>query len=109
MREILPAVITSIHEKKDENNFPESFKLYQNYPNPFNPTTTIQYAIPESENVNISIFNSLGEKVKTLVNTFKESGSYKINFDAKEFSSGIYYYRLAAGNYSQTRKMILLK
>jgi hypothetical protein len=109
MREILPAVITLIHEKKDENNFPESFKLYQNYPNPFNPTTTIQYTIPESENVNISIFNSLGEKVKTLVNTFKEAGSYKINFAAKEFSSGIYYYRLNTGNYSQTRKMMLLK
>jgi hypothetical protein len=88
---------------------PIQFILGQNYPNPFNPSTTIQYSIPESENVMLIVYNSLGEVVETLVNGFKVAGTYKVNFEATKSSSGIYYYRLSSGNFSKIRKMIILK
>ena len=88
---------------------PMEFTLAQNYPNPFNPTTTIEYSIPESGTVKLVVYNSLGEEVATLVNDFKEAGNYKINFDAADLSSGIYYYRLASNSFNEIKKMILLK
>jgi photosystem II stability/assembly factor-like uncharacterized protein len=90
-------------------NVPEEFTLSQNYPNPFNPTTTIEYSISESGTVKLVVYNSLGEEVATLVNDFKEAGNYKINFDAADLSSGIYYYRLASNSFNEIKKMILLK
>ena len=75
----------------DEINSTVNFELFQNYPNPFNPTTIIQYSIPQSGNVKLTIYNSLGEEVETLVNSFEEAGTYNINFDAAQLSSGIYY------------------
>jgi hypothetical protein len=86
-----------------------NFKLSQNYPNPFNPTTTIQYEIPNSGLVTLKVYDILGREVKTLVNQHKNSGSYEVNFNAGNFSSGVYFYRLQAGNFIQTKKMILLK
>ena len=88
---------------------PTKFSLEQNYPNPFNPSTTIQYSIPESENVKLSIYNTIGEEVSKLVNGYKEAGTYKVNFNASKLSSGIYYYKIIAGNFSSVKKMILLK
>ena len=88
---------------------PDQFSLGQNYPNPFNPTTTIEYSIPESGNVKLQVYNSLGEEVATLVNNYKEAGNYKVNFNAGKLSGGIYYYRMSTGNYSSVKKMILLK
>ena len=85
------------------------FELAQNYPNPFNPSTTISFSIPEASNVSLKIFNTLGQEVKTLVNGFKEAGSYKINFDAKNLTSGLYFYKIDAGTFSQVKKMMLLK
>ena len=89
------------------------FQLLPNYPNPFNPTTTIKYSIPTNGFVELSVFNALGEEVATLVNEFKEAGNYEINFNAGftpgELTSGIYFYRLQANNFTQTKKMILLK
>ena len=90
-------------------NLPTEYSLSQNYPNPFNPTTTIQYSIPKSGNVKLTVYNFLGEEVVTLVNDFKETGVYKVNFNSKDLTSGIYFYRLDAGNYSSVKKMILLK
>ncbi len=88
---------------------PANYKLVQNYPNPFNPSTTIKYMIPKASHVKITIFNSLGKKVKTLIDKFKEPGSYSIRFTSDELSSGLYFYRLEAGSFSQVKKMILLK
>ncbi|MDH3268879.1 MAG: T9SS type A sorting domain-containing protein [Ignavibacteria bacterium] len=88
---------------------PTEYSLSQNYPNPFNPSTTIQYTIPQSGNVRLIVYNSLGGEVATLVNEYKESGNYKINFDASNLSSGIYYYRLASNSFNEIKKMILLK
>ncbi len=88
---------------------PSDFSLSQNYPNPFNPATTINYSIPELSNVVIKVYDVLGDEVAILVNEQKPAGSYEVQFDASKLSSGVYYYKIQAGNYIETRKMILLK
>ncbi len=85
------------------------FSLEQNYPNPFNPSTTIKYALPQSGNVKLIIYDMLGREVKTLVNGFKQKGRYKAQFDASQFSSGVYIYTLSANGFSASRKMVLMK
>jgi hypothetical protein len=98
-----------------EDDFPEEFVLYQNYPNPFNPTTKIKFTIPvtlsgvEGSLVTLKIYDILGNEITTLVNEEKEPDFYEINFDATGLPSGMYFYTLKAGNYSETKKMILLK
>ncbi|NNG27171.1 MAG: T9SS type A sorting domain-containing protein [Ignavibacteriaceae bacterium] len=88
---------------------PDEITLLQNYPNPFNPSTTIKFVIHKKSNVIITIFNTIGEDVLTLVNEEKIAGSYEVNFDAAGFTSGIYFYKLQAGNFVETKKMILMK
>ncbi len=88
---------------------PNEFELSQNYPNPFNPSTTIRFNLPEASIVKLTIFNILGQEIRTLVNEFRESGVNTINFDASDLNSGIYIYKIEAGNFVQTRKMTLLK
>jgi hypothetical protein len=99
---------TSVNEKAD-NLTPDNFYLSQNYPNPFNSTTSIKYQIPELSFVKLKIFNLLGEEVKTMVNNENPAGSYEVNFDAANLPSGIYFYRLQAGDYIETKKMVLMK
>jgi len=91
------------------SQLPDKFALYQNYPNPFNPSTIIKYDIPTSSFVNISIYNAIGEKIITLVNEQREAGQHFINFDSGNMSSGIYIYRMSAGNNIITKKMILIR
>jgi hypothetical protein len=86
-----------------------SFNLDQNYPNPFNPTTTISYSLPSAANVKLSVFNTIGQQVKIIENEYINAGSYKITFDAGDLNSGIYFYKIEAGQFSQVRKMILVK
>ena len=88
---------------------PKKFELSQNYPNPFNPVTTIHFNLPEAGNVKLTLFNILGQEIKTLINEFKESGVHTINFDASELNSGMYIYELESGSFVQTRKMTLVK
>ena len=88
---------------------PKKFELSQNYPNPFNPATTIRFNLTEAGNVKLTLFNILGQELKTLVNEFKESGVHTINFDASELNSGMYIYKIEAGTFVQTRKMTLVK
>lgn len=85
------------------------FELAQNYPNPFNPRTTIGYQIPERAFIIIKIYDVLGNEITTLVNEEKIAGSYEIEFDGSSLPSGIYYYRITAGDFSQTNKMVLIK
>ena len=85
------------------------FTLSQNYPNPFNPMTKIKYSIPQSSNVLIKVFGFLGNEIKTLVDEYKNAGVYEVDFNANNLSSGIYFYRMVSGRYSETNKMILLK
>lgn len=90
-------------------NFPLSFQLKQNYPNPFNPSTTLEFELPEKSQVILTIYNSLGESVATLINEGKESGTYSIDFNADNIPSGLYIARLETGTSSQTVKMTLIK
>jgi hypothetical protein len=88
---------------------PEEFNLLQNFPNPFNPTTTIQYSLPQAGDVTLKIYSLLGEEVKTLTDEFQKAGNHSVQFDANNLASGIYFYRLQAGSFVETKKMILLK
>ena len=94
---------------QQENRLPGKFVLSQNYPNPFNPTTTITYSLPKSSFVILKIYNLLGREITTLVNGEKRSGTYKVTWDAQNVPSGVYFYKITAGEYSNTKKMILLK
>ena len=87
----------------------KSFNLSQNYPNPFNPVTTINYSVPGTGLVNITVFDLLGREVKTLVNSAQIAGEYSVPFDASKLSGGIYYYRITTNQSTMSRKMILLK
>ncbi|MBK8945806.1 MAG: T9SS type A sorting domain-containing protein [Ignavibacteriae bacterium] len=100
--------ITGIKEEY-LNIIPADFKLAQNYPNPFNPTTTIEFAIPQTSKVQLSIYNVLGQEIQSLLSEVKNAGTYKINFNASELSSGTYFYRLQAGSKVYVNKMILMK
>ncbi|MFA3781815.1 family 10 glycosylhydrolase [Melioribacteraceae bacterium 4301-Me] len=93
----------------ENENIPTEFSLQQNYPNPFNPTTIISYHLPVSSHVTLKVFDLLGREVAVLVNEEKTPGNYEVKFDGSNFASGIYFYRINAGNYSQMKKMILLK
>jgi hypothetical protein len=94
---------------EQEITFPEEFVLNQNFPNPFNPSTKIQYSVPQSSQVQIKIYDVLGNEIATLVNETKEAGKYNINFNASKLSSGVYFYTIKAGDFIQTKKMILLR
>lgn len=88
---------------------PESFKLSQNYPNPFNPTTNIKFDIINKGNVKLVVFDATGREVTTLVNDNLDPGSYEVNFDASKLSSGVYFYKLTSGEFSDLKKMVLVK
>jgi len=91
------------------NTIPNQFKLNQNYPNPFNPSTVISYNLTISNYVTLKVYSILGEEVVTLINKRQPAGNYEVSFDAEGVSSGIYFYKLSAGSYSETRMMTLLK
>ncbi len=104
----------------DETELPTKFVLRQNYPNPFNPTTTISYSIPSARstvtagtkfvvNVDLTVYNILGQKIATLLNENQAPGNYSVQFNAENLPSGIYFYTLRAGNFVETKKMILMK
>ena len=92
------------------NNVPLKFELGQNYPNPFNPQTTITYQIPSTNFVRLTIYNTFGQTIKTIVNNWQLAGNYTIHFDAGNLASGIYFYELSTGNkILHTKKMVLLR
>jgi hypothetical protein len=92
-----------------EVNLPVEFSLEQNYPNPFNPATTIKFSIPQSSKVTLKIYDVLGREVSTLVNDVRNAGNHEVNFDASNLASGMYIYSIKAGDYSASKKMMLLK
>jgi hypothetical protein len=91
------------------NEVPVSFKLFQNYPNPFNSTTNFKFQIPKSSYVKIILYDILGRVVEVLVDDYFKMGTYKVDFNASDLPSGVYFYCLTAGNYIETKKMILVK
>jgi len=98
-----------IQNVKEEKLLPTVFKLEQNYPNPFNPSTIIKFAIPERINVVIKIYDILGGEITTLISQEMDIGWYEIKFNADNYSSGIFIYRMKAGNYVSTKKMLMVK
>ena len=88
---------------------PRDFSLDQNYPNPFNPVTTITYALPKPSEVRLSIYDQVGREVFLLVNERRNAGVYEVKFDAAGLSSGVYFYRIQAGDFTQTKRLLLLK
>jgi hypothetical protein len=97
--------VTSVNEE----TVPSDFLLYQNYPNPFNPTTNLKFSLPKEANVSLKIYNTLGEEVAFLINQVMSAGNHIIEFNGSKLSSGIYFYKIDAGGFIQTKKMLLIK
>ncbi|MDZ4711660.1 MAG: YCF48-related protein [bacterium] len=102
-------VLTSANENVISLIAPEKYDLRQNYPNPFNPSTSIKFDLPYSANVSLKVYNQLGKEVQVLADGFRNAGSYEINFDASQLSSGVYFYKLVSADISLTKKMMLIK
>lgn len=100
-------LVTSVDA--DDNNLQLYFSLAQNYPNPFNPSTTIKYTLAEETSVRITVYNSLGETVRQLVNEEKAPGKHEVNFDASRLASGAYFYRIVTDEFTSVKKMLLIK
>ncbi len=96
--------IKDLHEKSKLN-----FHLYQNFPNPFNPTTNIQFSVSSREYVQLKVYDILGKEIAILVNEEKPAGKYEVNFNASSLASGVYIYKIQAGDFISSKKMILLK
>ncbi len=94
---------------ENHNDLPRKYILRQNYPNPFNPTTKINYSVPKASFVNIKVYDIMGRVITTLVNKEKQFGNYEVKFDGSKLPSGIYFYKMQADNFSETKKFILLK
>ena len=91
------------------NEVPDRYLLLQNYPNPFNPVTKIQYALPENSLVKITVYDALGKEVETLVDKIHTAGYYEAEWNAADYPSGVYYYKFSAGDYTEIKKMVLIK
>ncbi|MCP5061573.1 MAG: T9SS type A sorting domain-containing protein [Ignavibacteriae bacterium] len=102
-----PRLVTNI--EMEEKSIPNNYRLEQNYPNPFNPSTTIDFRIPQKSFVVLKIYNLLGKEMAVLLNEYKDEGDHSVTIDLNDFSSGVYYYQLTTENYSETKKMILLR
>lgn len=114
VKSIQPELNFALLGLPDGNAIPTSYALDQNFPNPFNPTTTISYSLPEAGEVEVSVFNVLGQKVQILAEGHQEAGTYEVTWDGKDtngeqVASGVYFYRSQVNDYSKTRKMVLLK
>ena len=114
MVDVAAATLSNLLTTGDENLLPDEFALHQNYPNPFNPVTTLRYDLPEDAMVNITIYDMMGRLVKTMVNTQQTAGYKSIQWNAtnnagRPVSAGLYLYTIQAGEFTQTKKMVLLK
>jgi plastocyanin len=103
---IMATAVTSVD---DGTNQLDKFQLSQNYPNPFNPATTISFSLSKQSHVTLEIYNSLGEKVSTLVSGFLATGNYKYRWNAEGLAGGIYFYKLKAGDFVESKKMVLIQ
>jgi hypothetical protein len=103
------AILAGTDVREVPDVLPAAYRLEQNYPNPFNPTTNIRYSIPQSAFVTLTVFDMVGREVATLVNQEQSAGTYVADFDAANLANGTYFYKIQAGNFSETRKMMVLK
>jgi hypothetical protein len=100
---------TLVASAGDSENLPEEYRLYQNFPNPFNPATVIRYDLPRDSKVTLVIYDIVGRRVATLVDSFRQAGRYEAAWSAEGMASGIYFYRLTAGDYTETRRLAVVK
>jgi hypothetical protein len=100
---------TVLDVQKQTTSFPGKTRLEQNYANPFNPSTTIRYVLPRRSHVTLTVFNTLGQQVATLVNELHEAGYHEVRFDGSGLASGVYFYRLSAGEYVETKRLLLIR
>ena len=98
----------SVNDKANSEKI-YSYNLYQNYPNPFNPSTLISYQLPASAFVVLKVFDVLGREIETLVNEHQNAGKHSVQFNAAKLPCGVYFYKLEAGNYNNTKKLLLIK
>jgi hypothetical protein len=105
----LRCVVPSCRSKAQPSNLPERFVLHANYPNPFNPVTNIRFDLPEPSSVQLVVYNLLGQEVTTLVDEHRDAGSHTVSWDASNQASGVYFYRLTASSFVDSKKMVLLK
>jgi len=105
----MPGILVATSVEQTDPEVPGEFSLEQNYPNPFNPATVIQFSLPQTAEVQLKVYDMLGREVATLINEQKSAGSYQVNFDAASLSSGVYFYRIVAGNFVETRSMTFVK
>jgi len=107
-------IVLAYEDILELRSVPEAFKLYQNYPNPFNPTTTIQYTLSadltyETQDVRLTVYDMLGREVDVLVSEKQNPGNYEVNFNATNLTNGVYFYKFSAGQFTDTKKLILMK
>jgi hypothetical protein len=96
-------------DEKNNKVYPSRYTLFQNYPNPFNPSTKIKYSLSKPDHVQIDIYNTLGQRIETLINKHMPAGHHEIEFNAQNLPSGIYFYRIQAGEFLDVKKMVLLR
>ena len=109
---LLQVEVTSFDDVTSVAGFseiPVEYTLHQNYPNPFNPSTVIRYGLSQQSPVTLTVYNVLGQQVAELVNEVQAAGNYEVTFDASHLSSGVYLYRMQAGNFVETKKFVLVK
>ncbi len=105
----LPNRITTGVKQEPDKGLPTEYRLEQNYPNPFNPATTIAFSLPSKQSATLKVYDVLGREVAVLINESKEPGKYIVSFDASGLPSGTYFYRLQAGSFVATKKLMLLR
>jgi len=105
----MTGILLATSAEQIDPEVPGEFSLEQNYPNPFNPATVIEFALPMAGDVELTVYNILGQRVATLVNDHKQAGHHKVTFDAGNLASGVYFYRIRAGEFTDTRKLTLIK
>jgi hypothetical protein len=109
---ILIFTFTGLYSQQDEStstNIPSKYSLSQNYPNPFNPSTKIKFELQTGSHVKVIVYNLLGRTIKTLVDNYLDSGAHEITFNATDIAAGVYFYKISANNFSDIKRMILLK
>ena len=109
MFKLTGTIDTSVSIQHIGSEIPDGYLLKQNYPNPFNPSTSIEFSIPQKAFISLKVYNILGEEVENLVNDELSPGNYRFNFDASNLTSGVYFYRINAGSFTEVRKMLLIK
>jgi hypothetical protein len=100
---------TGVSDSREAGQVPSEVTLFQNYPNPFNPTTSIRYGLPHRAHVLLTVYNALGQRVAALVNDDIEAGYHEVRFHAPGLASSVYYYRIQAGTFTETRRLVLLR